>query len=316
MKISGFKDCLVPLLLLCACGGPAKGPSTSVCAGQGCQQEVEAPCLECLEDCTECVDTRPFTPCGSCTISELWHSETQCGLPNSRHSEIPWEVTLAHYDHWSVTQRSDEQVIGRVDLERDGSTATLNVWRTSHDNLVEVNEALENFRSAPNRVSGPEPNTARVEAFELEDRRAVRWHYEREMAWLGDNLCSPSQNCPEQTAVRGINMGLAITDGLSILHFQSTLPVDVDAGILCELESMMLATSFQGFFACGESTCSVGLQYCSVFHPGVPGQASTFACGDFPEGCDGCSCFTTGSPSGCFCRDDGQGGVTYGCAAP
>ena len=65
-------------------------------------------------------------------------------------------------------------------------------------------------------------------------------------------------------------------------------------------------------FACGDSlSCSVGLQYCEIFHPGVPGDPS-YTCMDLPSEClsdHTCECVAP-EPGPTMCELGGEGGIT------
>ena len=66
-------------------------------------------------------------------------------------------------------------------------------------------------------------------------------------------------------------------------------------------------------FACGDTECNGGAEYCSALVPGVPGGSTSYSCTELPAGCEGCDCLT--GPA-CDCMADDEGNPTLTCYAP
>lgn len=66
-------------------------------------------------------------------------------------------------------------------------------------------------------------------------------------------------------------------------------------------------------FACGDKTCTAGVEYCSMFTGGVPGSVTTYTCEPFVAGCASCDCLDV--TAACTCGET-DGTVSVFCAAP
>ena len=71
-------------------------------------------------------------------------------------------------------------------------------------------------------------------------------------------------------------------------------------------------TAPAGTFACGQTFCADGQQYCQRAISDVGGEPDSYTCVSLPAGCDACACLAN-EPCGSSCEQAPGGGLTVTC---
>jgi hypothetical protein len=138
---------------------------------------------------------------------------------------------------------------------------------------------------------------------------AACWETAPSSTQTGDCYGLDAQGCSERDDCAAVHLGIETAGG--------------DGGFTNSIGNFEYCQPEQspGPFACGTETCTAG-QYCETTYGGVANTPPSYACADYPQGCNAgdanaqCACLTNAGVCATACSIDAAGDLTSNCYLP